>query len=167
MPECLSQNAMNAFMRAAYHQALHSGDQSTQNGAIIIDESWPQVVSIGWNDLHVFEEHPERRIRPGKYLWTEHAERMAIYDAARNGRKTEGMTMFAAWASCADCARGIVHAGIKRLVRHQIPQHLLRPDWYESCKVGDQMFAEAGVEVITLEEVLGVEFLFNGIKIKV
>ncbi len=53
-------------------------------------------------------------------------------------------------------------AGIKRVIRHKAPIHTTRPDWAASIAVADEMFCEAGVEIVEVEEVLGVTFRFNG-----
>ena len=92
---------------------------------------------------------------------TEHAERWAILDAARRGKKLDGCIMVAAWASCHDCARAIIWSGIRVLIRHSIIQHD-SPNWRESCTVGDAMLREAGVEIIDFTERLGCSVLFNG-----
>ena len=45
-----------------------------------------------------------------------HAEMNAILFAARNGIKTEGCTMYVTLSPCIECAKGIVQAGISRVV---------------------------------------------------
>lgn len=148
------------FLRAAYREAARSRDASTQNGAVLVRLG---KSGYGCNDLHPkWADTPDRRERPGKYLWTEHAERAAIFDAASRGVDTGGATLYVCWAACADCARAIVFAGVRRVVRHWHPAMDARPDWAASCAVGDQMFAEAGVEVVTIREPLGVSIRFNG-----
>ena len=95
---------------------------------------------------------PDKWEAPHKYYWVEHAERNAIYASAKAGIKTEGMTLVARWASCADCARAIIQAGIKRVVRHggyETPER-----WRESCEAGERLLNEAGVEVVTLHTIL-------------
>jgi len=109
----------------------------------------------------------ERRQRPAKYQWTEHAERSAIYDAARRGISTDGTTIYVPWLACADCGRAIVLSGIKRAVRHHIPQHDLRPDWAASIAIADQMFSETGIEVVEYTGFLNETFRFNGEEITV
>ena len=98
-----------------------STDKSTQNGAFIVDRNG-QIIASGANHFPKGVENlPERWIRPVKYKYVEHAERNAVYDAARNGVKTDGCTMYAAWAACSDCARAIIQSGIKRVVTHHDP----------------------------------------------
>src|SRR5262249_1806496 len=110
---------------------------------------------------------PERRERPAKYEWTEHAERSAILYAAKHGIRTLGLWMFCPWLACANCGRAIVYAGITRVIRHRIPQHNERPDWAASLAGADQMFREAGVEVVDHVGELGVKFRFCGKEITV
>jgi dCMP deaminase len=52
----------------------------------------------------------------GRFVWMEHAERNAIYAAARNGRGLEGATIATTFFPCIDCARAIVQSGIATLV---------------------------------------------------
>ena len=58
----------------------------------------------------------ERRQRPEKYLWTEHAERNAFYNAARIGVSLKNGTLYVNRVPCPDCARGVVQAGISQVV---------------------------------------------------
>lgn len=156
------------YLRQAYKIARHSGDLSTQNGALLVHPESGAVLSNGWNDLHPnFEKLTPRRERPAKYEWTEHAERSAIYHAAFNGTKTSGLWLYCPWLACADCGRAIVYAGITKCIRHNIPQHALRPDWAASIATADQMFREAGIEVVEFTGTLGVKFRFNGEEITV
>ena len=63
----------------------------------------------------VHDNVPERLEAPTKYLWIEHAERNAIYNAARAGMGLEGCTLYCETPSM-DCARAIVQAGIVQVV---------------------------------------------------
>lgn len=153
----------HAYMKLAYEEAAKSGDLSTQNGAVLVDPAFGGVVAVGHNDIPApCCDRPERRQRPEKYAWTEHAERAAIFAAAKKGYATDGLTLYCPWLACADCGRAIICAGIKKVVRHRIPQHDTRPDWAASIAAADQMFAEAGVEVVEIAGTLGVSFRFNG-----
>jgi dCMP deaminase len=156
------------FLRLAYAEAQKSKDRSTQNGAVLVDPDTTQVVACGHNDLHwEFQDTDERRVRPLKYEWTEHAERHAIFDAALRGVATNGLWMYCPWFACADCGRAIVYAGIRKVIGHSIPQHQTRPDWAKSIATADQMLQEANVEVVRLTGELGVTFRFDGKDIQV
>lgn len=123
--------------------ASFSGDTSTKCGAVIVDER-NVLLSVGWNDLpRGVIEQKNRRERPAKYKWTEHAERNAIFNAAAKGIECQGATMYLNWYPCADCARAIIQAGISKIV-------CVEPDWYDE-RWGDdfdmvrEMFIEVGM----------------------
>ena len=61
---------------------------------------------------------PMRWKSPEKYQWTEHAERNAIYNAARNGVALEGARLYLNWGGCpcSDCARAIIQVGIQEVI---------------------------------------------------
>jgi dCMP deaminase len=156
-----------ALLKKAYLFGSYSGDTSTRNGAILVTEAGLTRCG-GWNDIpQKVRDLPERRVRPLKYRFTHHAERATISAAAKMGIVTGGLTMVCPWSACDQCALAIIDAGIRRLVRHKIPQHALRADWVESVATGDIMLREAGVEVVDFEGQLGVKFLFDGQEIEV
>ena len=155
-------------LKLAYDVARRSQDRSTQNGAILVPVHPLLPPTQGCNDLHrSFTRAPERLDRPLKYAWTEHAERAAIYSAARIGIATEGATLYVCWFACADCARAIVFSGIRRVVGHRHPAMTARDDWAESVAIGDAMLAEAGVQFERLDVRLGVTVRFGGFEIEV
>jgi deoxycytidylate deaminase len=77
-----------------------------------------------------------------------HAERNAIYLAARRGISTEGCAMFVELTPCVDCARAIIQAGIVEVVINRD-----RASEYSDQRYSDEhstaleMLAEAGVTV--------------------
>ena len=89
--------------------------------------------------------HDHRHERPAKYFWTEHAERNAIYTAARNGIPLAGCRMYLPWFPCVDCARAIVQAGVAELV--SLAPDFSDPQWGEGFRVSVDLLEEAGVEV--------------------
>jgi dCMP deaminase len=113
-----------AWDKRLYHLTLYVGqwskDRSTKVGCVIATPD-KQVISIGYNGFPrgVDDSQESRHSSASKYLWTEHAERNAIYGAARLGIATRGCEMFLSWFPCMDCARAIVQAGITRLVAIQ------------------------------------------------
>ena len=54
----------------------------------------------------------ERHAGDGRFVWMEHAERHAIFEAARRGVATAGAHLTTTFFPCIDCARAIVDAGI-------------------------------------------------------
>lgn len=135
------------FIAMAGHIATWSKDRSSKVGVVIVGPS-REVRATGYNGFPrgVREDVPERHERPAKYLWTEHAERNAIFNAARIGVATAGCAMYMAWFPCAACARAIVQAGIVRLVASR--PDLDDPRWGEEFKVAVAVLEEGGVDVV-------------------
>jgi dCMP deaminase len=142
------------LLRIAYQEAQKSKWPSTQNGAILIDNKGKVLLSAvnGYPDgIKVTEE---RKIYPLRSKFGVCAERNLIYQAAKNGIKTKGLTMICCWAACTDCARAIIQSGIKRLVTHK--QALDRSyEWKESIDFAFTMLKEAGVEIIIYDGKIG------------
>lgn len=141
------------YMYDAYLVAQASPDPSTQNGAILFTRHGDAIAADCNHFPKGVEYLPERWERPLKYKVIEHAERNSIYAAARSGWSTQGGTLVVPCAACSDCARGIIQAGIARLVRHQqaSDRSAKSPgNWLEDILVADQMLKEAGVEIINL-----------------
>jgi dCMP deaminase len=141
-------------MQLARVAARQSKDRSTKVGAIVVGPD-NEVRTTGYNGFPrgVDDDIAERHQRPLKYRWTEHAERNAIYLAARTGVALSGCRMYLPWFPCMDCARGIVQAGIVELIA-------LRPDldhetWGEDFKYALELFKEAGIKVSWFEERTG------------
>jgi dCMP deaminase len=98
-------------------------------------------------DDDIGERHsPEERDgRREKLRWTEHAERNAIYNAARHGVRLQDSVMYGSLYPCADCARAIIQAGLSGLVTAEPDWDI--PFWKADFEVSRIMLAEAGVEV--------------------
>lgn len=135
-----------------YREASESPDTSTQIGAVIVGKHGVVKYStlshngftLGWKPA------PQDLERPRKYQIIEHAERRAIYRAAKGGIYTEGCTLYSTWAACADCARAIVEAGISRLVRHHPINDDTTGRWLESIAIGDEIMLAAGVDIVDI-----------------
>jgi dCMP deaminase len=155
----------DTFLAMAVRVAERSPDPSTQNGAVLVPLAGMLV--SGYNrfpDGVAYSD--ERWLRPAKYSYVEHAERNAVYAAARYGTLTHGATLYCPWAACADCARAIIQAGIVRLVRLGSMSNT-NERWDDSVRVGDVMLAEAGVAVNDLIiKPVGVTLRRNGDEVK-
>ncbi len=130
---------------------LKSKDRSVQIGAIIVGPDH-EIRSTGYNGFPrgVIDNIDSRHRRPLKYSYTEHAERNAIFNAARCGIPTNGTTLYLNTGyPCAPCARAIIQAGIIRIVMTTDKMDAGR--WKESCEIGKEMLKEAGVECLTEE----------------
>jgi dCMP deaminase len=88
--------------------------------------------------------------RPLKYKWTEHAERNAIYNAARVGIPLKGCTIYInSLPPCSDCARAIIQSGISAVVfmEGDVPER-----WLDDCNMACEMLWECGVTVMTMKQ---------------
>lgn len=137
------------FMALCDHISLWSEDRDFQVGCVIVAPGRHEIRSTGYNGLArgVSASDPERFNRPSgeKFFWFEHAERNAIYNAARAGVQLEGCTLYVNRFPCADCGRAIIQSGIRKIVAPPIPEADGALD--HSFKVSRQMLSEAGVSV--------------------
>ena len=122
-----------------------SQDRNAQVGCVIVDANG-RVLSTGYNDLppNVID-NDARRTRPGKYVYTEHAERSAIYNAAKAGTALDNTTMYQRWFPCAECARAMVMSGIRVLYCEK--PNWDDPRWGESFKDACCILMESNVTI--------------------
>lgn len=137
------------YMRLARTAASKSTDRSRQVGCVIVDPVFDRVVSHGANHFPKgVKDIEERHARPEKYFWCEHAERNAIYSAARRGRSLSGCIAYLPWFPCMDCARGLVQSGIKELVAIKpTEKDMSDPKWGEDFLRVEQLLIEADVKL--------------------
>lgn len=134
--------------------ASKSKDQSMQCGTVIIGEG-NTILTTGYNGFPrgVDDNNEEYHKRPQKYDWTEHGERNAIYNAARNGVKLLGSRAYITGFPCVECARALVQAGIEEII---VPTKETDPffkmgrwnDWEESFDKAKKIL-KAGRVVVT------------------
>jgi dCMP deaminase len=130
-------------LRSAYRIAhLYSPDPSTKVGAIILTQSH---MFMGWNHLPPGLDNFDLTDRALKYKIIEHAERDAIFKAAKEGVSLEGATMYCPWAACCDCARAIVLSGIKEVVCHGNALEMTPDRWREDTELAKKIFEASGV----------------------
>jgi dCMP deaminase len=138
------------FLNIAEQVKLKSKDQSTQIGAVIVGID-NEVLSTGYNSFPrgMDDSKQERQERPEKYFWFEHAERNAIYNAARVGTALKNSTIYlTSGVPCMDCARGIVNSGIKVVWCKRICTTKNKEKWEESQLKSIQLLNECGVQVM-------------------
>src|SRR5437868_5461955 len=114
------------FLAMAELIAKKSKDNSMGVGCVIVGPD-KEVRSTGYNGFPRHIDYTEARLqRPEKYLWTEHGERNAVYNAARVGIPLKGCTAYIACtdlergghAPCIDCARALLQSGIIEIVEY-------------------------------------------------
>jgi dCMP deaminase len=138
------------FLNIAEQVKLKSKDESTQIGAVIVGID-NEVLSTGYNSFPrgMDDSKQERQERPEKYFWFEHAERNAIYNAARVGTALKNSTIYlTSGVPCMDCARGIVNSGIKVVWCKRVCTTKNKEKWEESQLKSIQLLNECGVQVM-------------------
>lgn len=136
------------FFELCHLVATWSEDKSRKVGAVIVGSA-NDIRAIGFNGLPrgvgALADERHSREKGEKYYWFEHAERNAIYNAARSGISTEGCRMYSSLFPCADCARGIIQSGIVELNSFEAPE--ADEVFRRSFEVAKTMFEEGKVQI--------------------
>ena len=139
-----------ANMPKALRAADDSPNRVRQVGAVLVAREGTQIAACnafpaGIRDLE------ERHAGDGRFVWMEHAERRAIFEAARRGVATAGAHITSTFFPCIDCARAIVEAGIVCL---DTPAPAFDdPVWGASFERSQIILREGGVDVRIVEAV--------------
>lgn len=150
---------MTKGMERAIFASKSSHDPDTQTGCAVYDRSGV-FITAGANRIPFpITITEERRTRPKKYNWIEHAERTAIFG---HGSITDFFTatMFLNWFPCADCARALVGVGISKLVYKIKADRLSDPKYgFEDAKA---ILQAGGVILIDYDEYVMREAALHG-----
>lgn len=133
--------------------AQKSRDPSTKVGCVIVGEDH-QILSTGFNGFPrgVRDLEGRYRVRETKYMFIEHADRNAIFNAARTGIALKGSTMYLPWRPCHECTRAIIQAGITHIVVNNLPISIeLEKRWGKSWDVSDTMIIESGINITFID----------------
>jgi dCMP deaminase len=139
------------FIMQATVIAQKSKDPSTKVGCVIVGDD-NAVLSMGFNGFPrgINENNKNRWKRPEKYQWVEHAERNAIYNAARNGINLKGSRLYLNWEPrgiCSDCARALIQVGVKEIIGPDKPFTGKGAGKHYSVQHAEMMLDEVGIKV--------------------
>lgn len=113
------------FMDICEIMAKRSTCCKLKTAAVIVKDN--RIISTGYNGTpencihcdHYFRNKSMDDIFKEHKKWTIdnelHAERNAIYFAAKNGVSLKNTTMFTLYSPCINCAKGILSCGIKKI----------------------------------------------------
>lgn len=109
------------FMKIAETVAEKSKDPSSKMGCVIVDEH-KRVVSLGYNGMLQGADESKMTLseRPMKYYFAIHSEMNALIFARRD---LTGCTVYNAVATCENCLKYCLQAGIKRFVYEELRVH--------------------------------------------
>ena len=135
------------FIKLAECAALKSKDPSTKIGAVIVGID-NEVLSIGFNGFpRGIADYSDRYTnRETKLKLIEHAERNAIYNAARQGIKLKDSKLYLSnnlKMICGDCAKAIIQSGISEVVGIKKADKELLKRWENDFS--KTLFRESGI----------------------
>jgi dCMP deaminase len=133
------------------HDLGSKSKDKTHIGCVMVSDDG-DVLSTGWNHIpDSVDDTDPRYTRPAKFHWVEHAERVAIYNAAKDGIALDGATAYINYSPesiCTRCIRALVQSGIVRFVG---PNRDLNSNNRKNHHVVNQkMIQEANIEIITI-----------------
>jgi dCMP deaminase len=135
-------------MQKALRAASASPNRVRKVGAVLVSRDGVEISAC--NDFPPGVRNlEERHAGDGRFVWMEHAERRAIFAAARRAIATAGARMTSTFFPCIDCARAIVEAGVVLL---DTPAPAFDdPVWGSSFERSQVILEEGGVEIRIIE----------------
>ena len=134
------------FMRIAQEVQSWSKDPSTKCGCVLVHDR--RIISTGYNGLpaSLSDSLDRYQNREFKLATIIHAEKNAIFNAAKNGASTEGATAYVTWPPCSQCASALIQAGVSKVV---CPDPKTGPErWVSNFLLANDLLYEAGVKVL-------------------
>lgn len=109
------------FLKIAEAVALKSKDPSSKMGCVIVDQN-KRVVSLGYNGMVQGADESKMTLseRPMKYYFAIHSEMNAVLFAHQD---LTGCTLYNRVATCENCLKYCLQAGIKRFVYRELRVH--------------------------------------------
>ena len=130
------------WFQYACDEATYSLDPSTKVGAVVVDKNGRNA---GWS-CNVFPANVPSELwddREKKYQFVVHAEQAALINAEAGSLDS---TMYVSAHPCAECAKLMAYAGVKKVV---CPERPWRDDAavIATCDKAREIFKACGVEV--------------------
>jgi dCMP deaminase len=107
-----------------------------------------RIISTGYNGFpaNLSDSLERYSDRDFKLATTIHAEKNAIFNAAKNGSSSEDATAYITWPPCSQCASALIQAGVEKVV---CPNPKDGPDrWVSNFLLANELLYEAGVKVL-------------------
>jgi dCMP deaminase len=141
---------VDTLLERAIAAAARSPNQIRKVGAVLVAADRRTEIAACNSFPPGVKNLPERVVGDNRFIWLEHAERAAIFEAARRGLATEGGTLVSTYFPCTDCARAIIQAGLKEVATPR--PEFDDPVWGESFRTSAALLAEGAVDVVYLSE---------------
>lgn len=144
-------------MLLAHHIGGWSKERGRRVGAVIVGVD-NEVRATGFNGFPrgVNEDEERHSAEAGaKYFWSCHAERNAIYNAARVGVPLRGCRIYVPWFPCVECAKAIIQSGLEEVIGYE--PDLAEEKWGNEFRLVAEMLNEGGVKVRFLQRLMDLE----------
>jgi dCMP deaminase len=136
---------IDKLMDQAILAARQSPNRVRKVGAVLVATEGGATVTACNTFPRGVRDLEERHAGNGRFVWIEHAERNAIFAAARRGILTQGASLTTTFFPCIDCARAIVQSGIADV--YTLPPDLADPVWGEAFLSSRVILEEGGVRL--------------------
>ena len=138
------------FLRIAHEVRSWSKDPSTKCGCVLVKDR--RVIATGYNGFpaNISDSLDRYQNREFKLAAVVHAEKNALFNAAKNGSTTEGCTAYVTWPPCSQCASALIQAGVSKVI---CPSPKTAPErWRDNFILANNLLHEAGVTVMYYSE---------------
>lgn len=138
------------FIRIAQEVQSWSKDPSTKCGCVLVKER--RIIATGYNGLPAslsdsLDRYQNREFKLAAII---HAEKNALFNAAKNGTTVEGCSAYITWPPCSQCSSALIQAGITRVI---CPHPLSGPErWRNNFILANDLLNEASVKILYYEE---------------
>lgn len=148
----------------AIRGSKYSDDPRTKNAALIVSTSGRWIVENNHflNNIYFNFSEEDKYNKEIKDIYLEHAERAAIYSAAKYDIDCYDAVLYSPWVGCVACSRGIVLSGIKRVVT--LKNFYKSNTWEREIELGRQLMENRGVKIeyMELNSFTGEKLFFGG-----
>jgi dCMP deaminase len=138
------------FLRIAEEVRSWSKDPGTTVGCVLVKDR--RILATGYNgfpatlsdslDLYADREY--------KLSVVVHAEKNALFNAAKNGANTESCIAYVTFPPCSQCAAALIQAGVKVVV---CPDPASSPErWRTNFRIASDILVESGVRILYYSE---------------
>jgi dCMP deaminase len=138
------------FLRIAHEVLTWSKDPGTKVGCVLVKDK--RIIATGYNGFpaNLSDALPRYNDREYKLAITIHAEKNALFNAAKNGANTEGCSAYVTFPPCSQCAAALIQAGVKLVF---CPNPKSAPErWQKTLTTGSDILTEAGVRTLYFTE---------------
>ena len=138
------------FLQLAHLVKEWSKDPSTKCGCVLVRDR--RILATGYNGLPAGLSDDLSLLNDREYKLNViiHAEKNAIFNAAKNGASTEGAIAYVNFHPCSQCASALIQSGVVQVV---CPSPLTAPErWRENFRLSGTLLFDAGVEVTYYSE---------------